>query len=177
MQLIKYRTEKSFQSVYNGTVYDSSKNILAKDNTGNSHCSSNWEPLLANSTDFFPECDSQIHWSEIIPALVDTPNSKDPGSDGIPSEVWKLVVEEKNTTSNISKIMLKIINIMYETGDIPESMTTSIVVPVHKKGDLKNPDKYGRISLIQTLVKLLAKIVASKLAKIDNKYKLIEKEQ
>ncbi|OLY78263.1 hypothetical protein AYI68_g7691 [Smittium mucronatum] len=64
---------------------------------------------------------------------------------------------------------------MCETGDILESMTTSIVVTVPKKGDIKDPDNYIRIYLIRTLVKLLAEIVASKLAKIDRKYKLYQK--
>ncbi|OLY80256.1 LINE-1 reverse transcriptase-like protein [Smittium mucronatum] len=150
---------------------------LVKEKTGNSRCPSKWEALLANSIDYIFECGLQIHCSEIIQALVDAPNSKAPGSDGISSEAWKLVVEEKNPTSIISKTTLKIINLMYETGDILESMTTSIAVPVPKKGDLKDPDNYRGIFLIPNIVKLLTKIVASKLAKIDNKFNPISKEQ
>ncbi|OMJ28383.1 hypothetical protein AYI69_g2143, partial [Smittium culicis] len=31
---------------------------------------------------------------------------------------------------------------MYDTGDIPQCLETSVVVPVPKKGDLKDPDNY-----------------------------------
>ncbi|OMJ16160.1 RNA-directed DNA polymerase from mobile element jockey, partial [Smittium culicis] len=40
---------------------------------------------------------------------------------------------------------------------------TSIIVPVPKKGDMKDPDNYRGISLVPTIIKLLAKIVATKL--------------
>ncbi|OMJ13566.1 hypothetical protein AYI70_g8416 [Smittium culicis] len=56
-------------------------------------------------------------------------------------------------------------------------MTTSIIVPVPKKGDIKDPDNYRGISLIPTIIKLLAKIVATKLAPMNIKYKMIAKEK
>ncbi|OMJ11323.1 hypothetical protein AYI69_g9875, partial [Smittium culicis] len=43
---------------------------------------------------------------------------------------------------------------MYDTGDIPQCLETSVVVPVPKKGDLKDPDNYRGISLIPTPEKL-----------------------
>ncbi|OMJ24595.1 RNA-directed DNA polymerase from mobile element jockey [Smittium culicis] len=66
---------------------------------------------------------------------------------------------------------------MYDTGDIPQCLETSVVVLVPKKGDLKDPDNYRGISLIPTLAKLVAKIVATKLSKIDAKYQILVKEQ
>ncbi|OMJ18144.1 Transposon TX1 protein [Smittium culicis] len=66
---------------------------------------------------------------------------------------------------------------MYDSGEIPSCMTTSIIVPVPKKGDMKDPDKYRGISLMPTITKLLAKVVATKLAALDIKYKLMAKEQ
>ncbi|OMJ09297.1 Retrovirus-related Pol polyprotein from type-1 retrotransposable element R2 [Smittium culicis] len=66
---------------------------------------------------------------------------------------------------------------MHDTGDIPKCLETSVVVPVPKKGDLKNPDNYRGISLIPTLEKLMAKIVATKISKIDTKYQILVKEQ
>ncbi|OMJ15820.1 LINE-1 reverse transcriptase-like protein [Smittium culicis] len=66
---------------------------------------------------------------------------------------------------------------MYDSGEIPSCMTTSIIIPVPMMGDMKDPDNYRGISLIPTIIKLLAKIVATKLAAMDIKYKLIAKEQ
>ncbi|OLY85684.1 Thermolabile hemolysin, partial [Smittium mucronatum] len=99
-----------------------------------------WESLLITDGDYFPECDTGIKWSDITMALSDTPNNKAPGSDGISGEVWKLVVSEKIPESKMAKIIFKIINIMYEAGEIPTNMDTSIVVPVPKKGDMKDPN-------------------------------------
>ncbi|OLY77718.1 Transposon TX1 uncharacterized 149 kDa protein, partial [Smittium mucronatum] len=118
-----------------------------------------------------------IKWSDITMALNDTPNNKAPDTDGIPSEVWKLVVTEKIPESKMAKIIFKIINIMYESGEIPTNMDTVIVVLVPKKGDMKDPDNYRGISLIPTISKLLSKRIATKLAQIDKKYEILVKEQ
>ncbi|OMJ19912.1 hypothetical protein AYI70_g4436 [Smittium culicis] len=47
---------------------------------------------------------------------------------------------------------------MNDSGEIPSCMTTSIIVPVPKKGDMKDPDNYRGISLMPTIIKLLAKV-------------------
>ncbi|OMJ15842.1 Transposon TX1 protein, partial [Smittium culicis] len=191
---IKSCSGSTFHSVSNGPVYDSNKNLitetaeklkiwtkhfgdLAKDISGNSRSPSKWQDMISDDSDYFIECDDSVNWYEIIQALKDTPNNKAPGADGVPSEVWKLVMNEKSPTSNLAILIKKIVNMMYDSGYIPKSMTTSVVVPVPKKGDMRDPDNYRGISLIPTIIKLLAKIVAAKLAAIDIKYKLIVKEQ
>ncbi|OMJ11664.1 LINE-1 reverse transcriptase-like protein [Smittium culicis] len=136
-----------------------------------------WENLINTDTDYYPECDNTILWSEITGALADTPNNKAPGADGVPSEVWKLVMTEPSSTSSLAKLLNKIVNIMYDIGNIPQRLETSVVVPVPKKADLKDPDNYRGISLIPTLARLVAKIVTTKLRKIDAKYQILVKEQ
>ncbi|OMJ11437.1 LINE-1 reverse transcriptase-like protein [Smittium culicis] len=191
---IKSYTGKSFQIIADGPVYDKNKNLitekhekikiwtnhfgdLAKDTTGNSRTTDKWANLISSDCDYYPECDSTILWTDITDALADTPNNKAPGADGVPSEVWKLVMAELSPTSSLAQLIHKIINLMYDTGDIPKCLETSVVVPVPKKGDMKDPDNYRGISLIPTLEKLMAKIVATKLSKIDSKYQILVKEQ
>ncbi|OMJ12085.1 hypothetical protein AYI69_g9567, partial [Smittium culicis] len=147
---IKSITGKSFQSIADGPVYDKNKKLcteklekikiwtnhfseLAKDTTGNSRCADKWEKLISSDCDYYPECDSTIVWSDITDALRDTPNNKAPGADGVPSEVWKLVMAEPSPSSSLAKLIHKIINLMYDTGDIPKCLETSVVVPVPKK--------------------------------------------
>ncbi|OMJ17972.1 hypothetical protein AYI69_g7220, partial [Smittium culicis] len=147
---IKSYTRKSFQNIADGPVYDKNKILisdktnkikiwanhfggLALDTTGNSRSSDKWENLISSDSDYYPECDSTIIWSDITDALADTPNNKAPGADGVPSEVWNLVMAEPIPTSPLAKLIQKIINIMYDTGDIPKSLETSVVVPVPKK--------------------------------------------
>ncbi|OLY79098.1 hypothetical protein AYI68_g6841, partial [Smittium mucronatum] len=100
---IKSYTGNTLRSISDGPVYDKNKNIiteknkklqiwnnhfgeLANDSTGNSRSATKWESLLNTDCDYFPECDTNIEWSDITTALSDTPNNKAPGSDGIPSE-------------------------------------------------------------------------------------------
>ncbi|OMJ09487.1 LINE-1 reverse transcriptase-like protein [Smittium culicis] len=150
---------------------------LAKGATGNSRTADKWENLISSDCDYYSECDNSIQWTDIIQTLIDTPNSKAPGADGVPSMVWKLVMADPTPSSPLAKFILKIVNLMYDTGNIPQCLETSVVVPVPKKGDMKDPNNYRMISLIPTLAKLVAKIVATKLSKIDAKYQILVKEQ
>ncbi|OLY81770.1 Retrovirus-related Pol polyprotein from type-2 retrotransposable element R2DM [Smittium mucronatum] len=150
---------------------------LANDSTGNSRSATKWESLLITDCDYFPECDTNIKWSDITMALSDALNNKAPGPDGIPSELWKLEVSEKIPESKMAKIIFKIINVMYDSDKIPTNMDINIVVPVPKMGDMKDPDDYQGILLITTLSKLSSKIIATKLAQIDKKYEILVKEQ
>ncbi|OMJ09339.1 Transposon TX1 protein [Smittium culicis] len=179
-QYIKSCTGNTFHSVSNGPVYGSDKilitektkklsiwnkhfNDLARDTTGNSRNAAKWRELLSGDEDYFPECDDSTQWSEITKALNDTPNNKAPGVDGVLSDIWKMVMTEKSPTSDLAKLINIIIKKIYDSGEIPSCMITSIIVPVPKKGDMKDPDNYRGISLVPTIIKLLAKIVATKL--------------
>ncbi|OMJ23278.1 hypothetical protein AYI69_g5035 [Smittium culicis] len=83
---------------------------LAKDSTGNSISAEKWSDIGSDSTDVFTECDTPLSWAEICAALKSTPNNKSPGSDGIPSEAWKLVQDEDEPTSPFEKLLLRLIN-------------------------------------------------------------------
>ncbi|OLY85375.1 Transposon TX1 uncharacterized 149 kDa protein [Smittium mucronatum] len=133
--------------------------------------------MLDYDIESFPECDEPIKWSEITTALKEIPNNKASGTDGIPNEVWKLVKSEISPTSKMAKTVFKILKSIWDTGNIPEIMSTSIVVPVPKKGNLSDPNNYRGISHIPTFIKILAKVLANKLSAISEKYKMIAKEQ
>ncbi|OLY82932.1 hypothetical protein AYI68_g2940 [Smittium mucronatum] len=148
---------------------------LANDSTRNIRSTNWWESLVSSDFYYFPECDAIIRWSDITSALSETPNNNAPDDDGVCSEVWKLVASEKIPESKMTKIIHKIINLMYDSGEIPNNMDTRIVVPVPKKVDIKDPNKYRVISLILTLSKLLYKKIATKLAHIDKKYENLVK--
>ncbi|OMJ24705.1 RNA-directed DNA polymerase from mobile element jockey, partial [Smittium culicis] len=149
---------------------------LAKDSTGNSRSADKWENI-GTIPAVFPECDAPLSWAEICDALKTTPNNKSPGSDGIPSEVWKLVQNEKEPTSPFAKVTSRIINGIWDSENMPKQMDPSVVVPIPKKGDMRDPNNYRGISLIPTLAKVISKIVARRLCAIDNKYEILAKEQ
>ncbi|OLY80305.1 hypothetical protein AYI68_g5607 [Smittium mucronatum] len=117
-------------SVANGPIYDKYKKLviettekiniwnnhikeLAKDSNGNSRNPEKWESIAPIECDYFPDCDESVSWGDIITGLRDTPNNKAPGIDGVPSEIWKLVMKEKAPTSNLAKLLHKIICKIY----------------------------------------------------------------
>ncbi|OMJ19139.1 hypothetical protein AYI69_g6747, partial [Smittium culicis] len=50
------------------------------------HTLHKWQELISDDCDYFIECDDTVNWYEITQALKETPNNKDPGADGVPSE-------------------------------------------------------------------------------------------
>ncbi|OMJ27742.1 LINE-1 reverse transcriptase-like protein [Smittium culicis] len=149
---------------------------LAKDSTGNSRSPEKWKDIR-NNIATFPECDSPLTWKEITEVLKSTPNNKSPGIDGIPSEVWKLTQNEMEPVTPLARLIFRLTKEMWDTERMPEQMDPSIVVPIHKKGDKRDPNNYRGISLIPTLAKIVSKIVARRLCAIDNKHDILAKEQ
>ncbi|OMJ10114.1 LINE-1 retrotransposable element ORF2 protein, partial [Smittium culicis] len=125
---------------------------LAKDSTGNSRSPEKWKDIR-NNIATFPECDSPLNWKEITEALKSTPNNKSPGIDGIPSEVWKLTQNEMKPVTPLAKLIFRLIKEIWDTERMPEQLDPSIVVPIPKKGDKRDPNNYRGISLIPTLAK------------------------
>ncbi|OMJ17200.1 Transposon TX1 uncharacterized, partial [Smittium culicis] len=150
---------------------------LAKDNTGNSRSKEKWSKIVNKSVGVFPDCDAPLTWKEICGALKATPNNKSPGCDGIPSEIWKLVQHEEEPTSPFAKLLSRLVKGMWQAERMPKQMDPSVVVPIPKKGDMRDPNNYRGISLIQTLAKVVSKIIARRLCIIDRKHDILAKEQ
>ncbi|KAJ4426643.1 hypothetical protein ANN_26441 [Periplaneta americana] len=73
------------------------------------------------------------------------------------------------------QIFLRFLNLIWEGQGFPESWTKSIVIPIHKRGDLKITDNYRGISLLNAGYKIYANILKNKLNKhYDN---IISEEQ
>jgi hypothetical protein len=87
-------------------------------------------------------------------------NGKAIGSDGYPMEFWK----ELCKTESISKISVKLMNKMYETGDLPLGWKTSMLHLLYKgKGDKRDPANCRGISLLSTLSKVYTGVLARRL--------------
>ena len=61
---------------------------------------------------------------------------------------------------------MNFLNVCWIYGDIPEEWRAAIVIPVHKKGDRNNLDKYRGISLLNTGCKIYSKIIAKRLTAV-----------
>jgi hypothetical protein len=75
-------------------------------------------------------------------------------------EFWKELCSKKS----ISKISVKLMNKIYETGDFPLGWKTSMLHLIYKgKGDKRDPANYRRISLLSTLSKVYTGVLARRL--------------
>lgn len=86
------------------------------------------------------------------------PNSKDPGDDGLLTEVYKQYAE------SILPKLLKVHKNARESGVLPQSMTRANIVLILKLNkDPLDPGSYRLISLLQNYVKIFGKSPSSSL--------------
>ncbi|CAI5960283.1 unnamed protein product [Closterium sp. NIES-65] len=110
-------------------------------------------------------------WSEaeVKAALAGLPKGKSPGQDGLLAELfvthWDL----------LGGCFMNFARDFESTGRLPESMTTALTVLLHKNGEKDLLSNYRPITLLTTVYKVLAKVLANRL-KLELHHK-ISKEQ
>jgi len=87
-------------------------------------------------------------------------NKKATGDDDVPGDVLKLLGEGG------LKIMMKLINTIYETGEWPKDFTEVTMIALKKKPQATKCSDHRTISLIAHTAKIVAKILRRK---IENK--------
>ena len=105
----------------------------------------------------------------VITSKLKSKNSK--GHDDIST---KLV---KKSINHISEPLSHIINQSISLGIVPKNMKIAKVVPIFKSGDKHIFNNYRPISILPAFSKILEKIVANKLMKFLETYKLLYKHQ
>lgn len=94
-------------------------------------------------------------------SAADRGKNKTPGAVGLPGEVYG---------ANLLPEMLAVFNAALECGHLLPSMNGAIIIVLLKPNKTpKNPESYRPISLLILDVKLLAKVVATRLAKVTSK--------
>jgi len=97
--------------------------------------------------------------SEVEKAIKEIRNKKATGDDDISGEVLKLLGEGG------FKIMKKLINNSYETGEWPKNFTEVTMIALKKKPHAKKCSDHRTISLIAHTAKRVAKILRSRIEK------------
>jgi len=151
--------------------------VLSADETGHSRDFDMWAERFSHmaAQDPLPEEDmnGEIGWAELNATLMRLRNGKAPGVDGIPGELLKAAVQEPDDpaydgvvpSSPMGVVLLKLVNRVFLSGQIPDRWRTALVVSVPKKGDLTMIDNYRGISLLPVLLKVLATIVIRRITK------------
>ena len=117
--------------------------INEQDNTGS------WE-----ETD---QLNLPITQDEVISSINKQLSGKSPGPDGLCIELFK------NVATEIAPILTRIFNIVFVKGVFPKTWGESIICPIHKSGTVHDPGNYRGISLLNTMYKIMSKIISTRL--------------
>lgn len=101
--------------------------------------------------------DATVSYLEVVEALKALKNRKSPGQDGIPNELLKYGGHQ------LTNELLKLINKIVSSHTIPNKWRTSIMIPLFKKGDRREPRNYRGINLLDSALKLTTKIITKKI--------------
>jgi len=93
------------------------------------------------------------------------------GMDGISMEAWKLA------GVHLEKEVIELIKAVWRKGRIPKDWKTSVVVPLHKRGDKEVTGNYRGISLLCTAYKVYAEILRNRLEKEAEEKDMIPESQ
>ena len=110
-----------------------------------------------NSEDMFHSLNVDITENEVRASLKHAKSGKAAGPDGIINEVLKVA------EPTIVPFLTKYFNVIFSTSVFPEEWTKAIIFPLHKKGDVNNPDNYRGIALISCISKLYTHILNKRL--------------
>ena len=103
------------------------------------------------------ELDKPISESEVLKAIHSLKRGKSPGFDGILGDFF---IDAKDF---MVPYFVIIYNKIYESGVYPDSWSKGLIVPIHKRGDMNDPNNYRGIMLISVFTKLFSLILRNRL--------------
>ena len=94
---------------------------------------------------------------EVLFALQKLKSKKAAGPDGIIGELLKY------SNEHVVPFFVKLFNALFDNGIFPEDWTQSVILPIHKKGDINDPSNYRGISLSDISSKLYGTVINRRL--------------
>ena len=152
---------------------------LASDSTGHSLNRYYWNAIFSNANSTTWNINNPISISEIKDTVLSMKNNKAPGPDGIPIEFYKALFcdsEDENTPSK-AQLCLEIIFNKIWNGSFPKHWNSAAIVSIPKKGDLSDCNNYRGISLINVGLKIISKIVTTRISEYAFSHNFIRPEQ
>ena len=113
----------------------------------------------------------EINREELISVIQGLNPRKSPGYD----QISPLLI--KDNVDNFVQPLLMIYNLSLTTGKVPVGMKVAKVIPLFKKGDRSIMTNYRPISLLSVFVKILEKLIYSRVMNFLKKYSVLYKYQ
>lgn len=103
--------------------------------------------------------DREITVEEVKLVINKAKLNKAPGEDRITYEFFK------NATDNFLEVLTSVYNRLFNEGSIEKSFITTIIFPIHKKGDINQCCNYRGISFMNVVAKIMMGIITDRLYK------------
>jgi len=142
-----------FQKVLGGDT----DNALRKANTTSTDGSVTDETDTNLEDNFNPFLDNPVTEDEVRDAIKNLKPGKASGLDDICGEFLKYA------SNMVVPFLTRLFNKLYNESYFPVSWGKSVIIPLHKKGDDKNPDNYRGITLLSIVSKIFTRILNSRL--------------
>ena len=117
------------------------------------------------------DLNQEISEAEIRAGIKALKNKKAAGPDMIINEFYKASVDF------CMPFLVKFFNFIFDNGLYPDEWTFSILQPIHKKGDINNPDNYRGISLLNVCSKLYSYILNQRINEWIDDFEILGEEQ
>ena len=106
---------------------------------------------------------------EVKKAIRKLKNQKASGYDCVMPEMLKL------SGNTAVPFLTRCFNKVFTDGTYPEEWTRAVIIPLHKKGDLENPDNYRGISLLSVISKCYTCVLNTRMKEwMEENEKIIE---
>ena len=104
------------------------------------------------------ELNAVITEDEVVKAIKSLKNNKSCGTDMILNEFLK------NSCQKMIDVYVKLFNIVFKSGVIPDLWSVGVICPIYKnKGDTANPDNYRGITILSCYGKLFTAVLNNRL--------------
>ena len=123
------------------------------------------------TSDSFNILNANISVGEIMGAIENLRQGKAPGIDQVLAEMLTC------STRTIAPYLYTLFNAIFSQGYFPHLWQQSLIVAIHKKGSVDDPNNYRGISLTSTLSKVFLHVLNSRLQEWTEKNGLIGEEQ
>eukprot|EP00745_Piridium_sociabile_P004303 TRINITY_DN1254_c0_g1_i4.p1 TRINITY_DN1254_c0_g1~~TRINITY_DN1254_c0_g1_i4.p1 ORF type:complete len:981 (+),score=112.61 TRINITY_DN1254_c0_g1_i4:2532-5474(+) len=118
-----------------------------------------------------PLFNDPISRGEIVDSIQNLKSGKSPGPDKILGEMLK------HSSPLVVDFLVVLFNKLFDEGIFPLDWAKSIIIPLHKKGDINNPDNYRGVALTSVLGKVYTNILKRRLTKwAEREEKIIEEQ-
>ncbi|CAI5464463.1 unnamed protein product [Closterium sp. Yama58-4] len=168
---VKVRKAKTEMSAvtFKGKTHSGAREVLAaatdffRDSFGGSAETSNSEPRVMRRT----LCEASRNalsapWSEeeVRTAVRELAPGKSPGQDGLPKELFE------HNWDLLGPVLMKFVGDFTRSAELPRDISTAVTILLHKTRSKEELGNYRPITLLSTVYKVLAKVMATRFKKV-----------